>query len=195
MSHLPRASDLAGRARDVAACGACRRFAAAAGAAGTLSRTGFHPCSLPSTTCRREGPDADASLWVAWAHRRTAVPVRERLATRVGRAPRTRRRPPQADPPAAIVTTAPVDATATQPRTRPGGPPRSPRPRVRPRRRPHLGHDRTRRTPVASSQTSPAANPRSPTKISAEPSAIARLPSPAASSRLPPTRPSRRCQA
>ena len=54
---------------------------------------------------------------------------------------------------------------------------------------------RTRRTPVASSQTSQAANPRSPTKISAEPSAIARLPSPAASSRLPPTRPSRRCQA
>src|SRR3954454_10060275 len=85
-----------------------------------------------------------------------------------------------------------------EPRTQPGGPPEGPRPRARPRRRPHLGHDRTRRTPVASSQTSQAANPRNPTKISAEPSAIARLPTPAASSRLPPTRPtrpSRRCQA
>src|SRR3712207_109727 len=45
---------------------------------------------------------------------------------------------------------------------------------------------RTRRTPVASSQTSQAASPATPTNSSGEPSAMARLPTPATSSRLPP---------
>src|SRR5215217_1024725 len=52
---------------------------------------------------------------------------------------------------------------------------------------------RTRRTPVASSQTSQAANPGSPTNSRGEPSAMARFPAPATISRLPPAMPSRRC--
>ena len=52
---------------------------------------------------------------------------------------------------------------------------------------------RTSRTPVASSHTSQAAKPSSPTNRSGEPSAIARLATPAASSRAPPATPSRRC--
>src|SRR5215212_8530048 len=52
---------------------------------------------------------------------------------------------------------------------------------------------RTRRTPVATSQTSQAASPATPTNSSGEPSAMARLPTPATSSRLPPAAASRRC--